>query len=271
MVVSILGCGWYGRALALKLIKNGIKVKGSATTAESLIKLDSDGIMPYLVKFEENSQLYDPDFFNCDVLIVSISPGFKKGRGEDYLLRIGHLVNTIIQQKVKKVIHISSTGVYGDCNKEVDELDEPNPDTMSGNILLVAERLLQEQTSAKVTILRFGGLVGPGRHPGRFFLGKTEVPNGLAPVNLIHQIDCVGITEAVIEKDLFGYLFNACSPDHPVKAVFYSDMALKFKQPVSGFINELKKWKLINSINLTAILGYSFSIKSWKDYPGEEI
>ena len=271
MVVSILGCGWYGKALAHTLIKRGVIVKGSVTTSVGLPKLRSVGILPYEVMFEEDAKRYDPDFFDCNVLVVSIPPGFKKGRGESYLSKIGDLVSTLIQHEVKKVIYISSTGVYGNHNKEVNEFDEPDPDSISGNILLAAERLLQKQTTFKVTILRFGGLVGPGRHPGRFFSGKTDVPNGLAPVNLIHLIDSVGLTEAIIEKNLFGFLFNACSPDHPVKSVFYCEMALKSNQPVPGFIDELKKWKLVNSVNLTTILAYEFIVKFWKDYPVEEI
>jgi glycerol-3-phosphate dehydrogenase len=36
MVISILGCGWYGTALAVDLIEKGILIKGSTTSTEKM-------------------------------------------------------------------------------------------------------------------------------------------------------------------------------------------------------------------------------------------
>jgi len=260
MVVSILGCGWYGKALAERLLKNKAIVKGSATSPEKRDALDDLGILPYLVKFDKAVNAVDPVFFDCDVLVVSIPPKTKSGEGESYLLKIQHVIAACIQYQVKKVIYISSTGVYGDYNSEVDELTAPNPDTPSGLKLFDAEQLFKKETSLQTTIVRFGGLIGPDRHPGRFFAGKTGIPNGLAPVNLIHQLDCVGITMAIIDKDAFGYVFNACSPDHPPKHVYYSEMAAKAGLPAPVFIPELNSWKIVNSIQLKNVLGYEFKV-----------
>jgi nucleoside-diphosphate-sugar epimerase len=196
------------------------------------------------------------------VLVISITPRFRKGETAGYLPKIRRIIQTILQYQIKKVIYISSTAVYGDHSSEVNELDEPQPDTESGTILLEAEKLFQNETKFKTTIIRFGGLVGPDRHPGRFFAGKKDIPNGMAPVNLIHQQDCVGISIAIIEKNAFGYLFNACAPDHPQKADFYRAAALKAGLPVPEFVDELKNWKVVSSINLGDVLGYEFKVKN---------
>jgi len=266
MVVSILGCGWYGKALAKDLLKKGFIVKGSATASEKLGDLSNQGILPYLLRFEADSQVVDPDFFKCDVLVISIPPKVKAGESNSYPAKIQQIINACIENRVKKIIYISSTSVYGDHNSEVNELTDPKPDTASGLVLLDAEQLFQNQASFKTTIIRFGGLIGPGRQPGRFFAGKIDIANGLAPVNLIHQSDCVGISMAIIMKDAFGYLFNGCSPDHPAKAGFYREMALKAGLPVPEFINELKSWKVVNSLNLPGISGYEFGSKLLKHY-----
>jgi nucleoside-diphosphate-sugar epimerase len=258
MMVSILGCGWYGKAVAATLIAKGVSVKGSATSPDKLAPLFSLGILPYVVRFDADSQSFDPAFFECDVLLVSITPKFRKGGGDDYLPKIQRIIQTIRQSNIKKIIYISSTGVYGDHNREVDESDDPQPDTPSGEILLQAEKLFEAETTFKTTIIRFGGLVGAGRDPGRFFAGKIAVPNGLAPVNLIHLQDCTGITEAILNHDAFGYLFNACSPDHPRKAEFYREAAFKSGLPLPEFVDELANWKLVNSVNMERILGYQF-------------
>jgi len=265
MVISILGCGWYGKALAIEMLKKGIIVKGSATSTEKLDALRDLGISPFVVQVNADRVNYDAGFFKCEVLVISIPPGLKKGEGSTYLPKLNHIIQAIIENNIQKVIYISSTGVYGDHNKTVTENDDPNPDSESGKILLEAERLFRSEGNFKTTIIRFAGLVGPGRHPGRFFAGKKDVPNGLAPVNMIHLDDCIGIGSAIIEQDAFGYLFNACSPDHTAKEDFYKDASLKGGYEAPQFIHELNTWKIIESVNLKPILNYTFKMQNWKD------
>jgi len=263
MTISILGCGWFGLALAKALVKEGITVKGSTTSAEKMELLSAEGVQPHLVQIDADSQTFDPEFFQCDILIISIPPRFRKGEAADYLPKIKSIVHAIEQAGIIKVIYTSSTGVYGDHNSEVNEHKEPLPDTESGKILLEAEKFLQSQTAFKTTVLRFGGLIGPGRHPGRFFAGKKDIPNGRAPVNLIHLDDCIGIGLAVIGQNAFGNLFNAVSPAHPEKAEFYTRAALQAGLPVPEFVDELNNWKIVNSIELS-VLGYEFDMKNYR-------
>jgi nucleoside-diphosphate-sugar epimerase len=266
MIISILGCGWYGKALAKLLLKNDITVKGSATSFEKLPMLSELGINPYLVQFMPDVESYHPDFFCCDILVICIPPKSRQGEAGDYLPKNQRIIRAAIKHQVQRVIYISSTGVYGDGTREVNELSDPRPDTEAGVILLNAENLYQSQTLFKTTIIRFAGLVGPGRHPGRFFAGKKAIPNGMAPVNLIHRDDCTAITFAIIEQDAFGYVLNAVSPDHPTKSNFYSAATLQAGLIAPEFINELKSWKLIESILLQHLLKYHFKVPAWKDY-----
>jgi nucleoside-diphosphate-sugar epimerase len=270
MVISILGCSWYGKALAASLIQEGFIVKGSATSGEKLNQLAVAAIIPYVVKLDAESENFDPLFFQCDVLIVSIPPKFRNNETAGYLPKIRRVIQTATQYQVKKIIYISTTSIYGEHNREVNELDDPQPDIETGHILLEAEELFRQETAFKTTIIRFGGLVGPGRHPGRFFAGKKNIPNGMAPVNLIHQQDCIGISMAIIEKNAFGYLFNACAPDHPQKADFYRAATLNADLPVPEFINELKSWKVVNSIHLKPVLNYEFKVPNWKNLHFDE-
>lgn len=267
MTVSILGCGWYGRAVASKLLSQNIVVKGSATNPEKAEQLRLAGIKPFVIRFDENSQVFDADFFKCDVLIIALPPGIRKNQGHLYLPRLKRVAGLLRDHKIDKVIYVSSTGVYADCNRELDESDIPEPDSESGRILYEAEKIFSDNSLFRSTIIRFGGMVGPGRDPGGFFRGKTDIPNGLAPVNLIHQADCAGITCAIINNDCFSTVFNACSPDHPPKQYFYREMAKISNSPLPVFKNELNNWKIVNSVNLVQKLNYEFTVKSWADYP----
>jgi nucleoside-diphosphate-sugar epimerase len=257
--ISILGCGWYGLALAKTLLQMGLKVKGSTTSPQKTEALAAEGIDPYLVNFAANSETYQDGFFNCDTLLIAIPPKARAGEGADFIPKIKGMIKAIIHHQIKKVIFISSTSVYADLNTEVDENTAPQPNTESGKILFAAENLLKDETVFETTIIRFAGLIGPGRNPGRFFAGKKNIPNGEAPVNLIHLDDCIGLTKAILSKDAFGCLFNGCSPDHPTKSQFYTRAAINAGLEKPEFIYELKEWKIVNSVNAGLILDYHFS------------
>ena len=261
MTVSILGCGWYGKALAAALLAKGIRVKGSTTNALKLPELREAGIEPFHLHIGKDDNFSgQSEFFDCDILLVSCN--VKLGENNGYLPSLTELCHYISVLSIKKVIFISSTGVYGDHNSIVDERTDPRPETISGQKLLAAEKLFQEQKAFKTTIIRFGGLVGPGRMPGRFLSGKTDIPNGLAPVNLVHLTDCIGITEAIIDSENGTVCLNAVSPNHPSRADFYSKAAIQEGLPMPGFILNKNKWKLVSSIEI-AKLNYVFQVGNW--------
>ncbi|RCH56219.1 SDR family NAD(P)-dependent oxidoreductase [Mucilaginibacter hurinus] len=263
VTVSILGCGWYGLALAKSLIAQGIQVKGSTTSAEKLGTLKEHGITPFIVDTTADGINFDPAFFNCDILWIAIPPKRKAGEVDDYIKKIQQIVEAAKRYRVKQVIHISSTGIYGDHNHEVDELTPPEPTSVSGKALLDVEDLLRAQTAFGATIVRFGGLFGPGRNPGRFFAGKKNIPNGQAPVNMIHLDDCIGISHAIMAKQAFGHTFNACSPYHPPKADFYTKAASSSGMEKPEFIDELNEWKIVNSVYVNEVLGYTFNSSNY--------
>ncbi|MEO5685517.1 MAG: NAD(P)H-binding protein [Chitinophagaceae bacterium] len=264
MNISILGCGWYGRALARSLLQKGYHVKGSATSLEKLTLLASAKINPCLVKITaEEDSIIDVDFFNCEILVVAFNT--KMNDTENYLAKIRNLVSLIHQHQVKKIIFISSISVYGDHNTVVNESSIPQPQKNSGKSLLAAELLLTRDKFFTTSVIRFGGLAGPGRDPANFLAGKTLVPNGLAPINLIHLEDCIGITESVIRLGAGNGLFNAVAPHHPAKMDFYTRAAKKHAVLTPSFIEEKNQWKIVETIHLP-VLHYKFIVSNWFDW-----
>jgi len=256
--ISILGCGWYGFALAQQLVKKGYKVKGSTTTPEKLGYLRQSGINPYLIRFTEEDDCPDPVFFDCSVLIICIPPKRNTTEQHTFSSKIERISAAASQHKVADIIFISSTSVYGDNQGEINELTFPIPETDSGKVILSAELTLQNNSDFRTTIIRFGGLIGPGRDPGRFFAGKTAIPNGKAPVNLIHLSDCIGLTLSIIEQGAFGYTYNACSTDHPSRVDFYTAAAIKSGLDKPEFKEELLNWKRVHSIYIPQKINYDF-------------
>ncbi len=255
--ISILGCGWFGLALAKKLIGLGYSVKGSTTSEAKLATLQGENIQAYLVNFTAEAIIADESFFEADTLFICIPPKRNSTELNDYPQKIKSIL-AVAKDKSKHIILISSTSVYGDENKTVNENSETNPDTDSGKVVLAAEMLFKELFPKNYTIIRFAGLIGPDRNPGRFFAGKSNVPNGLAPVNLIHQTDAVGIAVKILEKQAFGRIYNSCSPNHPAKMDFYTHAAKTSGLELPHFIAEKKVWKIVESLNLPDFLGYEF-------------
>ena len=255
--ISILGCGWFGFAFAKQLIALGYEVKGSTTTPEKLALIGNEKIKPFLISFTANEVIADTNFFTSDVLFICIPPKRNSAELNSYPDKIKSIL-AASEHRTKQVVLISSTSVYSDKNTIVNEESETNPDTDSGKVVLAAENLLKETLPHHYTIIRFAGLIGPDRNPGRFFAGKMNIPNGLAPVNLIHQTDAVGIACKILENQAFGRIYNACSPDHPSKKDFYTLAAKNTGLLAPLFLEEKKDWKVVSSLNVPKFLNYKF-------------
>ncbi len=260
--ISVLGCGWLGFPLAKKLVEMGHIVKGSTQTAAKLAVLHKNGIDPYLIevnrKIKGNNLQH---FFRSGILIVNIPPGRKR---RDVVRSHPKQVEAIIEKAIihgtKRILFISSTSVYGNVNRVVTEADEPSPITDSGKALVTAEALLLQQTAFETTIVRFGGLTGPDRKAGRFLAGKKNVKNGDAPVNMIHQEDCIGLLTQIIIQEKWGHLFNACADDHPTRKEFYTAQAKLqgFQAPQFSKTEALVGFKEVSNYKIKQLLSYEF-------------
>ncbi|HWW39992.1 SDR family oxidoreductase [Pedobacter sp.] len=261
--ISILGCGWYGLPLAKALLAQGYHVKGSTTSPDKLSLLTESGIGAYLLNLDPGNSIDASDFFKSDLLIVCLPPKRNSDHLLSYTSKISKIADFAIQYKIAQILYISSTSVYQEENQIVDEDTIPRPQTPSAQQILQAEQLLKGTAFFETTIIRFGGLIGPDRLPGRFFAGKKAIPNGRAPINLIHLTDCIGLTLYIIKNGAFGQLYNACCPDHPEKQVFYTEATRTLNLALPEFINELREWKIISTIQVPNSLEYSYKVNNW--------
>jgi nucleoside-diphosphate-sugar epimerase len=263
MVVSILGCGWFGMHFASALVANGHQVKGSTTTEGKLPTLTQHGIESYLLKIQSAALTVASSFFQCDVLVITIPPRASVTPSDEYIATIDQIARRAIEHHVPQVLFISSTSVFGDLNEHVHENWIPTPETDSGKTLAAVEYMLQMTQGFNTTIVRFGGLVGPGRDPGGFFAGKKDVSNGQAPVNLIHQNDCTGLCLAILETKSFGGIIHGCAPDHPTRQAFYTRASKRAGLAEPTFVDELTRWKIVEATQSQARLAYRYQVDDW--------
>lgn len=258
MKIGILGAGWLGLPLAKLLQTKDWDVRVSTTSSEKNKNLLEEGFNSYILKFEPELEGNSDFFKGLDILFLNIPPRRRTDIKDFYPKQIQQIQEQIIDNNIGKVLFISSTSVYGNENKLVTEQDELRPDKPSGVALIRAEQKLQNNTTYASTVLRFAGLVGPNRHPGRFFAGKQDLPNGQAPVNMIHQTDCLQIIEQILLQNAWNLTLNACADKHPTKQDFYKQAALHGNFVAPTFTNELADYKTIDNSKLKRELNYKF-------------
>jgi len=257
--VGILGCGWLGEPLARELVASGYRVRGSSTRLEKLPGLRAQGIEAFRLEltpagFEGAIE----DFLQgLDVLVFNIPPGLRANPGADYISRVTRLIEALRQTEVPRLLYVSSTSVYGLSQGVVDETTLPRPDSESGRQLLEAEaRIWHDHIRRSTLIIRFGGLLGPGRHPAQMLSGRTGLGGGSDPVNLIRLHEALQIVRLALERSEWEGLVNAVHPEHPVKADFYTHEARRLGLEPPSYLADIP-----NGTGKTVVSRYAHELR----------
>ena len=243
--ISILGCGWLGKPLAVSLIKKGFTIKGSTTSEGKLGEFLEIGITPFLISIDNftNNILA---FLASEILIVALPSKDIEG--------FRNLIGHIEKSPIKKVIFISSTSVYKNSEEIVTEESETLP-----SALTTIEMLFKNSNHFETTIIRFAGLFGYNRKPGNFFKNGRKIPNPDGFVNMIHQDDCIQLIEKVIDKNAWNEIFNGCADTHPTRKDFYTKCTLDIGLEIPEFeeVTETQE-KVISNKKSKEILDFEY-------------
>ncbi len=220
MRVSLLGTGWLGSALAQHYLAMGCSVMGSTTNEDPKIS----GLQH--VPIQLSATHTDPlpsEFFNTDCLIVTLP--FRRSFIDpmDYLKQCETLSPLLDPSVIQHVIFTSSTGVYPNHGQLAKESDSIVPETDRQRALLAVEDYFLS-SPVPATVVRLGGLYGPGREKGRFIAARKargQALGGGTPVNMIHLYDCIKLITAIIQKQKTNTIYNGVHPGHPTKSRFY--------------------------------------------------
>ena len=140
-------------------------------------------------------------------LVLTIPPLLKNPEAETERL---HLWGKWMRQnrpQLKRLIYISTTGVYPKCNGIWSEDSEFEADTLSGQLRLLTEKILSQYFQLQV--IRPGGIYGFGRGIDiRLKLGK-QIPLSSTPVHRIHVHDLARITLHLLENPFCTACVNA--------------------------------------------------------------
>jgi len=222
--ITIIGCGWLGLQVGKSLSREGHDVFGSHRSSERKKELEESLIKGFELDLNLKSQISTSIKENTDALVFSLPP--VKKEDPDYYASL--LVNCAHQfPDTTRVIFTSSIGVYP--HKEGRFNEDYIFQESEENSLLNAESELRKLLGNRLTILRLGGLIGPGRHPIKSLQGKSISHDGSTPINLIHSEDICLAINAILAKDSDGKCYNLVFPTEISKKKYYSSMIEKYE------------------------------------------
>ena len=265
--VAVLGAGWLGRPLALALAAAGYRVRVSTTSAEKSAALAAENLPAHLLVLEPDSAPTDWQAFLglADALVVTLPPGLRGAPdpaavATRHIARLARLGALLAGTAVRRVVLLSSTAVYPDL-PGAPLLEEADADPTHPLARAEAAFLAALPVGTAGIIARLGGLMGPGRAPGRFFKEGQAIPQAAAPVNMLHLTDAIGAVRALLEAPTAAGAFAVCAAGPPSRADFYDAAARALGRPaptLSKIDAELVLGKKVSSARLRHLTGYRF-------------
>ena len=210
--IVIAGCGDVGNALGQCLLADGHRVIGIRRRIERL----AAGIEGFAADLSDLDALAGLPT-GIDVLVyTAAADGFSEAAyRRAYVDGMAHLYQTLNRARLRRVLFVSSTSVYGQIDGSwVDENSVTEPIGFSGRILLEAEALAAE-FGVESCVVRFGGIYGPGR------TGLIDRVRGGAPCanvvrwsNRIHRDDCARVLRHLYRRPTVDdvYVGVDCEP-----------------------------------------------------------
>jgi nucleoside-diphosphate-sugar epimerase len=254
--IHLLGAGYIGLPTAIALQPH-YAVQASYTREETCQKIREARIDPVFFSLNETSIEGDLRFLDVPILIVTLP--FKRSLTDpfSYLRQIQQGVRPLSEQKcqVPWIIFTSSTSIYRPSSSPITEDDLVVPMTDRQAALYQAEQAII-QSGLPYTILRLGGIYGPGREIGKYSLNKSQIQDG--PMNMVHRDDVVNVIREIIAKNATNQIFNVVSDDHPRKSEVYTRLAKKLGLFPPEFCQNTSLEKRVSNKKIRQLLRQKF-------------
>ena len=245
--IWIIGCGDIGRRVAKRIAdlyqNRDYRTSALVQTEKSARLCEKLGITPIIYNLD-NHQPFDKKSFK-EAEIYYFAPPPKTGVSDD---RLHNFLNQL-EQAPRKVVLISTTGVYGDCQGEwVDESRSINPQTDRAKRRVAAEQTLENWAASHdkpYIILRVPGIYALDRLPLDRLRKKLPVVQAseAAYTNRIHADDLAQICIEAMNSDLSAEVFNTTDGDPGTMVDYFNQIAdySGLERPQQISLEEAKK------------------------------
>lgn len=221
--IWIIGCGDIGRRVA-NLYGNET-VNGIVSSQESASKCEQHSINIKTLDLDSDYSLEQIEFADANIYYFAPPPskGAKDTRLKRYL--------TKLSDKPRRIVLISTTGVYGDSKGEwIDEETPINPQTDRAVRRVSAEQILQRWSDinkCEYMIMRVPGIYAEDRLPiARLEKGLPIVnANEAGFTNRIHANDLARACKAAMESEVSNHIINVTDGNPSTMTNYFNHVA----------------------------------------------
>lgn len=235
MTALIAGCGDLGTEIGLRLAATGRVVHGLRRNPEKL----PDAITGHGVDLSREVPTIGR---GTEIVVMATSADTRSEQGyrRAYLEALRNLLDAVADRPPRRMLLVSSTGVYGSPEGWVDEETPARPETPTARVLLEAEELLRRRMPGAVS-LRLAGLYGPGR--GRLIeqvrTGDVATRGADRYTNRIHRDDAAAAAVHLVTRHeqphpVYVGVDDEPSPRSAVLAYLAGELGLPPPTPLPG-------------------------------------
>jgi nucleoside-diphosphate-sugar epimerase len=228
--ILIIGCGDIGIRVAKRLLL-GHRVFALTSSSHRFQELREAGATPILGNLDQPESLWR--LAGLAQTVIHLAPPQNQGNRDH---RTRNLLRILAQgsSAVRRLIYVSTTGVYGDHRgAKVSELTPVNPQSERAQRRVDAERALRLWGPAHgiaVTILRVPGIYAANRLPLERLQSQTPalLPEEDAYSNHIHSDDLARLVCAAVYHGKPQRVINACDGNETKMGDYFDEVADAF-------------------------------------------
>lgn len=261
MRILIAGCGYVGTALGLRLAARGDEVHG--------LRRDPAGLPAAILPI--GADLTDPSTLRglpkVDAVVLAMSPGGREAERyrSTYIDGPQTLLTTLAERgdAIRRVLFTSSTAVYGQRDGEwVDEDSPTEPASATAQVLVDAERSVLAGPF-EATVLRLGGIYGPGRTRmlERVRTGDVRCPPAPEYTNRIHRDDAAGALAHLLDLDVPESVYLGVDSDPADRCTVYRWLAERLGAPTPAVDPEAASSRGSKRCRNDRLLGTGFELR----------
>lgn len=238
MAKLIFGCGYLGSRVARLWRDAGEQVHVATRDGERAQRFAAEGYLPIVADVRHPGSLKDLPMVETMLYAVGYDRSANASMHEVFAGGLQSALDALAPE-VKRVIYISSTGVYAQTGGEwVDEESPCEPTREGGRAALAAESVLAAHAlGPKSIVLRLAGLYGPGRIPLAETIRRGEPIAAPADgyLNLIHVDDAAAVVLAAEARAATPRMYVVSDGQSVPRREYYEELARLLKAPAPRF------------------------------------
>lgn len=241
MRALVIGCGYLGQRVAALWQAQGQTVFAVTRSADRAREFAARGWTPVVADVCDAASLQALPTVDVALFAVGFDRTAGRSQAEVYVDGLQQVLDRL-RGRCPRVIHISSSSVYGQHAGEWVDEDSPCEPTQPGGVnCLAAERRVlaaAEHGGPAGLVLRLSGIYGPDRLLSRIDGLRQQKPlagTGDAWLNLIHVADAASAVVACAERGTAGRVWLVSDNEPVRRRDYYEHLAGLIGAPTPTF------------------------------------